>query len=640
MNFVAAKSFTDSWCSVLCSVSLATGLAGCGGGGSGVTTAELAAAPSDGSRSTASAVQSAPASVAAPLKGLAGKCLDVVGNNQTAGTRVQLYSCNGTESQQWAFDGTQFKTAAGLCLDVSGGLTSNGADIIVWTCHGGQNQQWNLTGGQLKSAASGKCLDVYALNTADEARVTLWDCNGGANQQWSSDGPPAPGIPTVAGLLEAATRAKPGDTLTLAAGTFELLQALKIPSGVSLRGAGAGKTIITNASSFSPGNAGLDNDEGASLNGVDCSKYLINLGRDTTDFSVTELTLTGNNIPGGICGIAIKNVTLSKLEFKSFLWAGARLFIVENLKATDNTFFDAGNKSNVTSGSSGGALFLTYFGQSDIANNRFSRSVGNDGYGIKGREARKVRIHHNTIDVFFSIELPFESDHFVEIDHNFLGGAVSLPKYAGGTFPDGGYSFHIHHNYFNTPYALEFQRNGIEVDHNLFDFPTAQDYGNLIAGFDAVPAPGGLKMHNNLISNPGRGIYWNEGVYNNFAFYNNHVRGQTTVTPRTEGLFDFRIERGGVRTDFSTIFIRDNIFELTGIQRPLMRNSASYAAVISNNTLTGISDTASYANPNTGEQRGLTEPLCFRLGAYSSLTVKDWTLSPSPSPVPNERCSP
>ncbi|MCY7369592.1 MAG: NPCBM/NEW2 domain-containing protein [Polaromonas sp.] len=452
--------------------------------------------------------------------------------------------------------------------------------------------------------------------------------------------PPAPGISTVSGLLEAATQAKPGDTLTLAAGTFELLQALKISSGVSLRGAGAGKTIITNASSFSPGNAGLDNDEGASVNAVDCSKYLINLGRDTADFSVTELTLTGTNIPGGICGIALKNVTLSKLEFKSFLWAGARLFVVENLKATDNTFFDAGNKSNVTSGSSGGALFLTYFGKSEIANNRFSRSVGNDGYGIKGREARNVRIHHNTIDVFFSIELPFESDHFVEIDHNFLGGAVSLPKYAGGTFPDGGYSFRIHHNYFNTPYALEFQRNGIEVDHNLFDFPAAQDYGNLISGFDAVPAPGGLKMHNNLIRNPGRGIYWNEGVYNNFAFYNNHVRGQTTVTPRTEGLFDFRSERDGVSTDFSTVFIRDNIFELTGIQRPLMRNSASYAAIISNNTLTGISDTASYANPNTGKQRGLTEPLCFRLGAYGSLTVKDWTLSPSPSPVPNEGCSP
>ena len=152
--------------------------------------------------------------------------------------------------------------------------------------------------------------------------------------------PPAPGISTVSGLVDAATRAKPGDTLTLATGTFELLQALKIPSGVGLRGAGAGKTIITNASSFSPGNAGLDNDEGASVNAVDCSKYLINLGRDTAGFSVTELTLTGTNIPGGICGIALKNVTLSKLEFKSFLWAGARLFVVENLKATDNTFFD------------------------------------------------------------------------------------------------------------------------------------------------------------------------------------------------------------------------------------------------------------------------------------------------------------
>lgn len=452
--------------------------------------------------------------------------------------------------------------------------------------------------------------------------------------------PPNPGVATVAELQAAVAQAAPGDTVRLAAGTFALPQALSLPSGVSLRGAGIGKTILTNASSFSPGNVGLDNDEGANVDGVDCSKYLINLGRDTANFVLSQMTLTGPTVHGGVCGVALKNVELSNLEFKSFLWAGARLFVVEGLKATDNSFFDAGGKSNVTSGSSGGALFLTYFSKAEIANNRFGRSVGNDGYGVKGRQARNVRIHHNTIDVFFSVELPFEDDQFVEIDHNFLGGAVSIPKYAGGTVPEGGYTFHVHHNYFNTPYSFEFQRNGIEIDHNLFDFSTTDDGGNLISGFDAVPAPGGLKMHDNLIRNPGLGIYWNEGVYNNFAFYNNHVRGQTTITPRTEGLFDFRSERDGTKTDFSTISIRDNIFELTGTQRPLMRNSASYAAQISNNTLTGISDAGSYANPDTGNPRGPTEPLCFRLGAYQSLTINDWTLSTSPNPVPNGGCSP
>jgi hypothetical protein len=112
---------------------------------------------------------------------------------------------------------------------------------------------------------------------------------------------------------------------------------------------------------------------------------------------------------------------------------------------------------------------LTYFCKAEIANNRFGRSAGNDGDGVKGREGRNVGIHDNTRDVFFSVEMPFERDHFVEIDHNHFDGAISVPKYAGGTFSARGYSFRVHHNHFNTSFAFEFQRNGIEIDHNLFD---------------------------------------------------------------------------------------------------------------------------------------------------------------------------
>ena len=317
-----------------------------------------------------------------------------------------------------------------------------------------------------------------------------------------------------------------------------------------------------------------------------------------------------------------------------------RLFIVSQSKIHDNTFFDAGGKANITSGSSGGALFLTYFSEVDIFGNRVERSSGNDSYGVKGREGHQVHIHDNTLDVFFSVELPFESDHTVEIDHNYMGGAVSIPKYGGGPVPAAGYTFHVHHNYFKTSYAFEYQRNAVEIDHNLFDFPTSDDGGNLISGFDAVAAvPGGTKMHDNLIRNPGRGLYWNEGVYNNFAFYNNHVRGATTVTPRTEGLFDFRPARDGATTDFKTIGIRDNIVELTGTPRPLMRNSESYAAVIENNTLTGVSDTASYANAPASRPRGPLLPLCFRVGAAREWTLDGWTLVRTPTPVPPGDCS-
>jgi nitrous oxidase accessory protein len=75
----------------------------------------------------------------------------------------------------------------------------------------------------------------------------------------------------------------------------------------------------------------------------------------------------------------------------------------------------------------------------EIAHNRFSygspdRRPGKAGghYGIKGRGGKNIHIHHNTIEVNFSIEFPFEGNQGMEIDHNILHGVVSIPKHGGG----------------------------------------------------------------------------------------------------------------------------------------------------------------------------------------------------------------
>ena len=63
----------------------------------------------------------------------------------TAGTRVQIWDCNGGTNQQWTFNANstisnvRFPT---LCLDVNNAATANGTAVIVWTCHGGANQRW------------------------------------------------------------------------------------------------------------------------------------------------------------------------------------------------------------------------------------------------------------------------------------------------------------------------------------------------------------------------------------------------------------------------------------------------------------------------------------------------------------------
>ena len=49
-------------------------------------------------------VTSGPAALAATgqITGLGGKCVDVSGSNTANGTRIQLWTCNGTGAQSWS----------------------------------------------------------------------------------------------------------------------------------------------------------------------------------------------------------------------------------------------------------------------------------------------------------------------------------------------------------------------------------------------------------------------------------------------------------------------------------------------------------------------------------------------------------
>ncbi|GAB2465459.1 lectin [Streptosporangium sandarakinum] len=120
-----------------------------------------------------------------PVKGLAGKCLDVAGANPADGTKIQLYTCNNTTAQNWTVSGPQLK-ALGKCLDVAGGATTDGTKIQLYTCNNTAAQNWTpQPDGTLKNPQSGKCLDVTGANPADATPVTLWTCTGAPNQKWT-----------------------------------------------------------------------------------------------------------------------------------------------------------------------------------------------------------------------------------------------------------------------------------------------------------------------------------------------------------------------------------------------------------------------------------------------------------------------
>ncbi|MGE5607675.1 MAG: right-handed parallel beta-helix repeat-containing protein [Bacillota bacterium] len=433
-------------------------------------------------------------------------------------------------------------------------------------------------------------------------------------------------VDSTAALVAAVRDGAEGTTIEIAAGTYELQGPLELKTRMMLKGAGIDKTILTNAAGWKPPTKTLPDPE-MKTDGMDTRAYLIRMQDNAADVTVSDLTLRGPQLHGAIYAWNNKNLHLHHLRIQDTLWSGIRTFLMREAKIHDCEFIDAGGRwdrgqPGVKGGITGGGIFAIWMADCEIADNRFVRTQtgpADEFYGIKARQGKRCRIHHNTIEANFSIEMPFEGDEDVEIDHNVCHGTISIPKYAGGPVPKSGRTFHIHHNWFRDSYAIEFVRNGVEIDHNLFDFDVKRDHGNLISGFGQVAAKGPASFHDNLVSNPGRGVIWINEVYNNLEIRNNHIIAHTTVTPRKDGLFGF-----DPACDFKTIVVRDNVIECQGESRPLLRCKESYGAVIENNQLTNISDTERYANPKGERRPGLVEPLKFECGVHGEFTVDGW----------------
>jgi glucose/arabinose dehydrogenase len=119
-----------------------------------------------------------------PVKGLAGKCLDVRGALTPDGTQMQLYTCNNSAAQVIVVAGRQLKVL-GKCVDVSNGGTADRTKVQLWTCNPSGAQMWApQLDGSLRNPQSGKCFDVVDARTADSTPVQLLTCNGSAAQKW------------------------------------------------------------------------------------------------------------------------------------------------------------------------------------------------------------------------------------------------------------------------------------------------------------------------------------------------------------------------------------------------------------------------------------------------------------------------
>jgi beta-glucosidase len=129
----------------------------------------------------------ADSAAATPLVGVGGLCLDLSSDSNTDGSKVDVYTCNGTNGQEWTEASNSTVQTAGKCLDVKAAGTTDGTLVELYTCNGTGAQVWQpQADGALLNPASGKCLTDPNSSTTVGTQVTLSTCTSGANQSWTS----------------------------------------------------------------------------------------------------------------------------------------------------------------------------------------------------------------------------------------------------------------------------------------------------------------------------------------------------------------------------------------------------------------------------------------------------------------------
>jgi hypothetical protein len=117
-----------------------------------------------------------------------GKCIGAT--NTTAGSRLQLWDCNGEPSQQWFRPNNlsmalEVASAPGMCMDSTHGV------VQIHPCDGRPQQKWFFDdkGRLWPVIPTTKCLNVEGGFTFNGARIIMWGpCGDGANSKWYRDG--------------------------------------------------------------------------------------------------------------------------------------------------------------------------------------------------------------------------------------------------------------------------------------------------------------------------------------------------------------------------------------------------------------------------------------------------------------------
>jgi chitinase len=119
------------------------------------------------------------------ITGYEGLCLDDRSASTADFNPIQVYTCNGTNAQQWTVESNNTLEVLGKCLDVDGAGTANGTTVDLYDCNGTGAQTWvPQSNGSLVNPNSGKCLDDTGFGGSG-TQAQIWSCTGSSNQKWT-----------------------------------------------------------------------------------------------------------------------------------------------------------------------------------------------------------------------------------------------------------------------------------------------------------------------------------------------------------------------------------------------------------------------------------------------------------------------
>ena len=116
-----------------------------------------------------------------------GLCLSVTGASKAAAATADIYTCNGSVSENWTVNsnGTITGNNSGLCLSVTGDSSTLKSTADISTCNGSAYEKWTVESNGTIVNGDGQCLSVTGASTANYATADLYTCNGSVSENWT-----------------------------------------------------------------------------------------------------------------------------------------------------------------------------------------------------------------------------------------------------------------------------------------------------------------------------------------------------------------------------------------------------------------------------------------------------------------------